>query len=107
LKRKFHGLSANSIVETRRPICTRDSSKFSVFHPLLDFDILTLKIYDLDSNFQGQRSKKVHFGPKRPQKSKYLNYFEFPHKEEHQAAKSHQTKFPFSRSNFQNFNFVV
>jgi hypothetical protein len=34
-----------------------------------------------------------------------LNYFEFPHKEEHQAAKSHQTKFSFSRSNFQIFKF--
>jgi hypothetical protein len=34
-----------------------------------------------------------------------VNYFEFPREEEHRAAKSHQTKFSFSRSNFQIFNF--
>jgi hypothetical protein len=56
--------------QTRHQICACDSSKFSVFHPLLAFDILTLKMYDIDRHFQGRRSKKVHFGPKRPQNRK-------------------------------------
>jgi hypothetical protein len=56
--------------QTRRPICTCDSSISSVFHSLLAFGILTLKMYDLDRHFQGQRWKKVHFGPKHPQNRK-------------------------------------
>jgi hypothetical protein len=77
-------------VQIRRLICACDSSKFPVFHPLLAFDILIMKMFDHDSNFQGQRSKKVHFGPKRPPHPQIenMNYFEFQHKEEHQDAKS-------------------
>jgi hypothetical protein len=67
----FNGPTAQRVC----PISMCDSSKFSVFHSLLAFDIVTLEIYDFDCNFQGQRSKKVHFGPKRPPKLKYLNYF--------------------------------
>jgi hypothetical protein len=50
--------------QTWRQNCACDSSKFSVFHPLLAFDILTL--YDLDRLFQGQRWKMVHSQSKRP-----------------------------------------
>jgi hypothetical protein len=56
--------------QTRRQICTCDIPKFSALRPLLAFDILTLKTFDLDGHFQGQRWKNVHFGPKHPQNRK-------------------------------------
>jgi hypothetical protein len=56
--------------QTRRQICACDISKFSALRPVLAFDILTLKTFDLDSHFQDQRWKNVHFGPKHPQNRK-------------------------------------
>jgi hypothetical protein len=68
--RPWNCLFDRPTAQTRRQICAFDSSKFSVFHPLVPFDIATLEMYELHSHFQGQRSKKVHFGPKRPQNRK-------------------------------------
>jgi hypothetical protein len=62
--RSWNFLFDRPTAQTRRQICACDSSKFSVFHPLLAFDILTLKMYDLDRLFQGQRWKMVHFQSK-------------------------------------------
>jgi hypothetical protein len=45
--------------QTKRQICACDSSKFSVLHPLLAFDIVTLKMYDLDRFFQGQNAPPI------------------------------------------------
>jgi hypothetical protein len=64
--------------QTRRPICTCDSSKSSVFHSLLAFDILTLKMYDLDRHFQGQRWKKSTFWSKMPPKIEKFELFLVP-----------------------------
>jgi hypothetical protein len=53
--------------QTRQQICACDISNFSALRPPLAFDIATLKLYELDRNFQGQMCKKVHFQSKRPQ----------------------------------------
>jgi hypothetical protein len=69
--RPWNFLFDRPTAQTRRQICACDSSNFSAFHPLLAFDIATLKMFDLDSNkFSRSKVEKVHFCPKHPQNRK-------------------------------------
>jgi hypothetical protein len=75
--RPWNFLFDRPAAQTRRKICACDISKFSALCPLLALDILTLKTYDLDSHFQGQRWKKYILVQNTPKNRKIWTILSF------------------------------
>jgi hypothetical protein len=91
--------------QIRRSIWTSSQNcQFFTSIPLLT--LWPWKCITLTVILKGKGEKKLHFQSERPQNRQNSDYFEFLHTDEHQTAKSLQTEFSISRSNFQIFIFL-